>query len=264
MSCASSITIPEEYRRYSASSVMQQLARAAHGREYIGQTSSATPQEVFTTLQRLQLPPHVRIMDAGCGNGCFAIQIAAHFHADVVGVDLSESLIRQATLDAEASSVSARCRFVVGDFSTTAFGAEAFDVILSIGSLYWGSDVGSMLDHWRTLLARNSAIVIYANLSASRLDAEEITAIGRTRFIEESELLDAFGALGMAVEKFDQTEIYQHWLERWCEAMRQNATEIDDEMGRTAGEALRTRFETYLRLAQCRKVKRDVIVARRN
>ncbi len=86
--------------------------------------------------QRLALEPWLkvdagtRVLDVGCGIGRWSRLLAAR-GADVLGVDLSPTMIAQAQRRAVAEGVADRCRFRVQDVSNLDLG-ERFDLVLGV------------------------------------------------------------------------------------------------------------------------------------
>lgn len=73
-----------------------------------------------------------RILDAGCGAGALAVELARR-GADVLAVDLSEELVRFAAAQAPAVPGPGRVEFVAGDMLSASFGR--FDAVVSMDSL---------------------------------------------------------------------------------------------------------------------------------
>ncbi|MEL7480495.1 MAG: magnesium protoporphyrin IX methyltransferase [Pseudomonadota bacterium] len=73
-----------------------------------------------------------RILDAGCGTGQFAILAAAR-GADVVAIDLAESLVEVAQSRAAAERFSGTIEFVAGDMFDPSLGQ--FDHVVAMDSL---------------------------------------------------------------------------------------------------------------------------------
>jgi len=71
-----------------------------------------------------------RVLDVGCGVGRWSRLLAAR-GADVLGVDLSPTMIAQARRRAVADGVADRCRFRVQDVSNLDVG-ERFDLVLGV------------------------------------------------------------------------------------------------------------------------------------
>ena len=85
-------------------------------------------------LKRLGLKKGARILDLCCGIGRISVPLAKKGFR-VVGVDLSPDYVRRARDLAKANQVSARTKFIVGDYRQighTLAKEERFDCILSI------------------------------------------------------------------------------------------------------------------------------------
>ncbi len=78
----------------------------------------------------LDVPAGTRVLDVGCGVGRWSRLLAAR-GARVTGVDLSPTMIAQATLRAAAAGLADRCDFRVQDLATLDVGAE-FDLVLAV------------------------------------------------------------------------------------------------------------------------------------
>ncbi|MEO0546303.1 MAG: magnesium protoporphyrin IX methyltransferase [Pseudomonadota bacterium] len=86
-----------------------------------------------------------RILDAGCGTGALAVE-AARRGADVIGVDVSQSLIDVANHRTPADLGSGSVSFHTGDMMSAEYGS--FDYIVAMDSLihYRMSDVCSAIE----------------------------------------------------------------------------------------------------------------------
>jgi len=75
--------------------------------------------------QRRALAPFLRVaagdrvLDVGCGVGRWGLQMAAR-GAEVTGIDLSQSMVAEASRRAEAHGLSSQCRFLVRDLAELA------------------------------------------------------------------------------------------------------------------------------------------------
>jgi len=78
----------------------------------------------------LKVKPGTRVLDVGCGVGRWSRQLAAR-GAEVMGVDLSPTMIEQARQRAVSDGVADRCRFRVQDLSNLNVG-ERFDLVLGV------------------------------------------------------------------------------------------------------------------------------------
>lgn len=78
----------------------------------------------------LRVNEGTRVLDVGCGIGRWSRLLAAR-GANVVGVDLSPTMIAQARERAAAEGVAARCRFAVSDLARLDL-KERFDLVLGV------------------------------------------------------------------------------------------------------------------------------------
>jgi SAM-dependent methyltransferase len=78
----------------------------------------------------LEVGEGTRVLDVGCGIGRWSRLLAAR-GADVVGVDLSPTMVAQARERAAAAGVAGRCRFAVTDLARLDLG-ERFDLVLGV------------------------------------------------------------------------------------------------------------------------------------
>jgi SAM-dependent methyltransferase len=81
----------------------------------------------------LRVAPGMRVLDVGCGVGRWSRLLAAR-GAEVTGVDLSPTMIGEASRRAAAAGLTERCRFLVQDSSSLDLGAK-FDLVLGVTML---------------------------------------------------------------------------------------------------------------------------------
>jgi ubiquinone/menaquinone biosynthesis C-methylase UbiE len=102
-----------------------------------------------------------RIIDVGCGSGATAIVLAQSFpKSEVVGIDLSEPLLRLATQAAQAAGLSDRVRFELGDVEHTAYEEDSFDVVLNLNMVHIIEHPVRMLDEIERILVPGGALFI--------------------------------------------------------------------------------------------------------
>ena len=78
----------------------------------------------------LQVKPGIRVLDVGCGTGRWSRLLASR-GAQVLGVDLSPTMIAQARRRAVEDGVHERCRFTVGELAHLDLN-ERFDLVLGV------------------------------------------------------------------------------------------------------------------------------------
>ena len=99
-----------------------------------------TDMECFDDLlSRLNLQPDHYLLDLGCGAGGLSEYVFDKFGAFVTGIDYSESAIRTAT--ERTASKRDKLSFLQADLNALDLPANAFDVAISIDSVYWVSDM---------------------------------------------------------------------------------------------------------------------------
>jgi 2-polyprenyl-3-methyl-5-hydroxy-6-metoxy-1,4-benzoquinol methylase len=91
----------------------------------------------------LAVPDGARVLDIGCGVGRWSRRLAAR-GARVTGIDLSPTMIEEATRRARASGVAERCQFLVQDCAELAVDGP-YDLILSVTVLQHILDPGALL-----------------------------------------------------------------------------------------------------------------------
>ncbi|MGB3244927.1 MAG: magnesium protoporphyrin IX methyltransferase [Sulfitobacter sp.] len=108
-----------------------------------------------------QLPNDLRgarILDAGCGTGALAVELAER-GADVVGIDISPRLIEIAE-KRRPDHVAGTLRFAAGDMLNPALGR--FDHIVAMDSMiyYAAADIGRILDDLSPRIATNMVFTV--------------------------------------------------------------------------------------------------------
>jgi SAM-dependent methyltransferase len=142
--------------------------------------TKGTSQEVEFLVDALGLEPGMRVLDAGCGPGRHALELARR-GIDVTGVDLSPDFVALASEAAEAEGLSAR--FDVLDVRDLAFDRE-FDAVICVCQGGFG------------LLGGDDDAGIVARLAAAlkpegRLALSAFSSYFALRFLEAGEEFDA-------------------------------------------------------------------------
>jgi arsenite methyltransferase len=79
--------------------------------------------------QLTQLNDRCRVLDVAAGRGASSFHLAESFGCEVVGIDLSEDNVRQATEEALVRRVADRVRFRAADAERLPFEAGSFDAV---------------------------------------------------------------------------------------------------------------------------------------
>jgi len=93
---------------------------------------------IILTLQECRNIRGKSVLDIGCGSGRIAVELAKK-GARVVGLDISEKMLKIASSMASKSRVEENCDFVHGNFATHDF-SEKFDITLALGFFDYTED----------------------------------------------------------------------------------------------------------------------------
>ncbi len=74
----------------------------------------------------------VRVLEVGSGTGTNACYLAKRYGCTVVGIDISEEMVRQATRRAEEQGLSDKVSFTVGDAYDLRFPDGSFDIVITV------------------------------------------------------------------------------------------------------------------------------------
>ncbi len=110
------------------------------------------------------------ILEIGPGPGYIAVEIAKLIpHAEVIGLDVSHTMVGIATANARKAGVAERVSFRLGNAAQMPFGPESFDFVVSNGSLHhWKEPIRIFDEVYRVL--KNGGETLIGDL---RRDAPE-------------------------------------------------------------------------------------------
>lgn len=107
--------------------------------------------------------PHgATVLDAGCGSGRLAVEIARRRpDLQVLGVDLEAGMIGVAAAHAEQENLTGRVRFTVADLASLQLPVGSVDMIVSTASLHHWADVGAVIASLGRVLRPDGRMWIY-------------------------------------------------------------------------------------------------------
>jgi ubiquinone/menaquinone biosynthesis C-methylase UbiE len=119
-----------------------------------------------------------QILEIGPGPGFIAIEIAKLLpEVQVVGLDVSETMIDIATGNAREHGVSERVVFREGDASQMPFGEASFDFVISSGSLHhWEEPIRTFQEVYRVLKPGCRALISDLRSDAPEDEVQEFAA----------------------------------------------------------------------------------------
>ncbi|HWR01443.1 MAG TPA: methyltransferase domain-containing protein [Chlorobaculum sp.] len=83
------------------------------------------------TAELAELKEGLKILDVSSGRGTQSIYYAGEFGVDVVGVDISEEMVKTAASNARKAGLDNRVQFRIGDSQSLPFGDNMFDVVIN-------------------------------------------------------------------------------------------------------------------------------------
>jgi len=102
------------------------------------------------------------VLDAGCGSGRLAVQIAARRpDLRVHGIDLERGMVDVATRHAERADVGGRVALTVADLADLPLPDDSVDLIVSTASLHHWTDVGAVIASLGRVLRPDGRLWIY-------------------------------------------------------------------------------------------------------
>jgi SAM-dependent methyltransferase len=154
-------TMYEFYRRYYAAVQTSQahavFCEQAYG-ENLCQHGFMDREQFDYMLDALQLTTGEKVLELGCGNGMVAERISDRTGAHIMGIDYIPEAIRQA--NERTREKRARLVFEVGDIGKLDFPPGAFDVMLSVDTLYF-NDLTQTLEQSKQMLHAGGRMGIY-------------------------------------------------------------------------------------------------------
>ncbi|HEY0453775.1 class I SAM-dependent methyltransferase [Actinophytocola sp.] len=106
--------------------------------------------------------PGAAILDAGCGPGRLAMDIArARPDATVHGVDLAEGAIDVAVERAERAGLADRARFLHADLADVPFPDDTFDLVVSTASYHHWEHVAPVVAELARVLRPDGRLWVY-------------------------------------------------------------------------------------------------------
>jgi 2-polyprenyl-3-methyl-5-hydroxy-6-metoxy-1,4-benzoquinol methylase len=131
-----------------------------------------------------------RIIDVGCGFGALNIVLAHRFvDSEIVGIDLSDPLLRLANRSAQAAGLGDRVRFEKADVHQISYDADSFDVVINTNMVHLVGDPVQMLNEIERILAPDGCLFI-ADIRRSWIGLLDKTFKSALTLDEAMELVD--------------------------------------------------------------------------
>jgi SAM-dependent methyltransferase len=249
-----------------ARDVYAEVRREAWGDE-IGQNSWLTRDELERFGAQLELGGTSRVLEVGCGSGGPALHLARLTGCEIVGVDVHEDGIANATRMARESGLDARASFVRADASEPLpFASGSFGALLCVDAINHLPERARVLADWARVLAPGGRMLFTDPITVTgALSSAEIAvraSIGYFLFVpagEDERLLREAGLRPLAVE--DATENMAAVAERWLAARERRAGALRELEGEPTFAGQQRFLDVTARLARERRLSRVVYLA---
>lgn len=118
-----------------------------------------------------------KILDLGCGSGYISEYIAQETGASIIGIDFAKGAIKSAQNRIKKNDVE----FSVGNINELRFPDESFDYVLTIDTLYFGSDIGKIVKNIKSILKPNGKLITFYSSKKEDLNKSgpECTGLGK-------------------------------------------------------------------------------------
>ncbi|WP_370365287.1 class I SAM-dependent methyltransferase [Catenulispora sp. GP43] len=207
---------PDELgRRYDASASITDVMNEGqvhlaywYGREDTTPLREASRRITRKVVDALGLHPGDRVLDAGCGLGLPALDVAEATGAHVTGVTVSQAEVDAATKRAAEARMQERVGYRRADFMALPFPDASFDAVLAMESLVHAPDLGRALREFHRVLRPGGRVGLVEYTLESAGSAAEIeeffTNLGLSNLLTTQGWIEAFAEAGFALEEYTQ------------------------------------------------------------
>jgi SAM-dependent methyltransferase len=164
------------------------------------------PELLYEIVRRLGLPSRANVLDLGCGEGRFSIELAKRFGFTVTGIDPVPRHIELSTGrrdDAATSNLGLKdlVSFGLGAAEDIPLGDESIDLIWCREVLVLVEDLGAAFGECRRVLHPQGRMLIYQNCFTDRIEPREAELLRGLGSFDPGQMEAAFAAAGFEAEE---------------------------------------------------------------
>ena len=162
--------------------------------------SFVTNRELAECAEALRLQRGAHLLDLACGRGGPGLWVAQATQAQLTGVDLSSSALRQAAAGAAPFVLAHVPEFKRGSMTFTGLESESFDGVVSIDALFMAADRKATFGEISRILRPQGRLVF---------TTYQDKFVGAAGFPTEAEYRSLLHDAGFTVEKLQETEDWE-------------------------------------------------------
>ncbi|MFX0186119.1 MAG: class I SAM-dependent methyltransferase [Candidatus Hodarchaeota archaeon] len=125
------------------------------------------------TAEIANLKPGIRLLDVSSGRGTQSIFYAQEYGVEVVGLDISEEMIRTATENAKNAGIENLVSFKLGDSQDLPFEENTFDVVVNECAVGIPDDSQKVLDEMVRVAKPGGVVIIHESTWRKKLSDTE-------------------------------------------------------------------------------------------
>ncbi|MFI7025686.1 SAM-dependent methyltransferase [Micromonospora sp. NPDC049900] len=198
----------------------------------------------------IDLRPGEHVLDAGCGVGAPAVQLAEEYGVRVTGVTVSPVQVQEARGRAERAGLGARVDFALGDYHQLALADGSVDAVVAVEAMVHAVDVAVALAEFHRVLRPGGRLAITDCTRESHVSAAQVAPFMALFSINQlhsvAEWTSLLGAAGFDVEEYTQCgpRVYGMGL-RYLDRIEELRDELTARFGAETVATLAASYRDY-------------------
>ena len=132
-------------------------------------------------IENMRLSKGMKVLDIGFGNGYLDALIYRKEQCTIYGIDISEDMVKLVSEKNKKGIANGDIHFTVGDCCDLAFEDQAFDIVVTMNTIYfWNDTIKGLQEIYRVL--KDGGVFYNAALTKENLDKLFYTKNGFKKF----------------------------------------------------------------------------------